>query len=101
MSKFSFKRSELPARPPTGSVRTAFSRYLLAKHGGRYRQVLRQNRARAEARNLHPQLAASSAERPTEEPMVGIVGGGFAGLFAGIILQSLGIECELFESSNR
>lgn len=37
----------------------------------------------------------------TDGPPVGIVGGGFAGLFAGLILQSLDIEFELFESSDR
>lgn len=36
-----------------------------------------------------------------EKPLVGIIGGGFAGIYAGLILQSLGIEFEIFESSDR
>lgn len=36
-----------------------------------------------------------------DKPLVGIIGGGFAGIYAGLILQSLGIEFEIFESSDR
>ena len=33
--------------------------------------------------------------------MVGIIGGGVAGLYAGLMLQSIGVEFELFEKSTR
>lgn len=36
-----------------------------------------------------------------KKPLVGIIGGGFAGMYAGLILQSLDIEFEIFESSDR
>ena len=38
---------------------------------------------------------------PLDKTTVGIVGGGFAGLYAGLLLQSLGIDCEIFEASER
>ena len=38
---------------------------------------------------------------PKDKTTVGIFGGGFAGMYAGLILQSLDIDCELFEASER
>jgi monoamine oxidase len=101
MSYLSFKPSFSPAPIASGSLRTAFARFLLANHGAPYHAAVSANRTRAHAHRLHAQLAAASPSRTSEEPMVGIVGGGFAGLFSGLILQSLGIGCEVFERSDR
>jgi monoamine oxidase len=95
MSYLSFKRANVQPHGhhgKAGTLRSAFSRWLLENHGDAYRQTLAQQRGRAPGLRLK----ASAAE-----PMVGIAGGGFAGLFAGLILQSLGIGCEVFEGSDR
>ncbi len=84
-----------------GSVRRAFSKWLIDKYGGNYQSALKTQRSRKEASSLRASLSASPEDRGVKEPMVGIVGGGFAGLFSGLILQSLGIECEIFESTDR
>ncbi len=99
MSKFTFKSPV--TRSASQGIRSAFSDWLLTNHGGTYRDVLQAHRARPAASLLRTRLANCSPQAPTAVPMVGIVGGGFAGLFAGLILQSLGIGCELFESSDR
>lgn len=84
-----------------GSLRSAYSDWILANHGGRYRRVVQANRTRPTALRFGAELSEATPESPTDQPLVGIVGGGFAGLFAGLILQSLGIEFEIFESSDR
>ncbi len=101
MSYLSFKPTAASAPAAAGSLRSAFSNWLLANHGATYRATVSQHRSRANAARFHAQFSASSPSKPSEEPLVGIVGGGFAGLFSGLILQSLGIGCEVFESSDR
>jgi len=52
--------------------------------------------------STYRKLIASGTDRNIKEkPLIGIIGGGFAGMYAGLILQSLGIEFEIFESSDR
>ncbi len=100
MSFLSFKPTDATV-PATGkSVRSAFSQWLLANYGADYRITIKNNSQRPNARLFNGVLQSASTHNPTE-PLVGIVGGGFAGLFSGIILQSLGIGCEIFESSAR
>jgi len=89
------------ATPNVGSLRSAFSRWVLANHGSDYRSTVGRQRSREQAQRFLREFEDCSPENSTKDPMVGIVGGGFAGLFAGLILQSLGIEFELFERSNR
>ena len=101
MSYLSFKPTASPAPASAGSLRSAFSRWLLANHGGSYRAAVSAHRSRANATQLNAHFSSCSPSKPSEEPLVGIVGGGFAGLFSGLILQSLGIGCEVFESSDR
>src|SRR5262245_22234183 len=91
-----------PPRPTRhgGSLGAAFSRWILANHGADYRAAVEAQRQRAAGLRASrganaKQLSASGAAQ------VGIIGGGFAGMFAGLILQSLGIECEVFEASER
>jgi len=83
-----------------GSVKKAFSEWLLENYGSEYKKVLQKQRSRKEATHFKSQLEGPPT-RAIQEPMVGIVGGGFAGMYAGLILQSLGIECEVFEGSER
>ncbi|MCZ6674828.1 MAG: FAD-dependent oxidoreductase, partial [Verrucomicrobia bacterium] len=87
--------------PLSGTLRSAFSRWLLANAGSSYRREITRQGSRQNANNFNQIISSSSQSNPTAEPLVGIVGGGFAGLYAGLILQSLGIESELFESSDR
>lgn len=100
-NSLSSKSASEPAPSSSGTLRTEFSRWLLANHGANYRKEVERQRARSNADHFHDGIAAASPSCPTEEPLVGIVGGGFAGLYAGLILQSLGIESEVFESSDR
>src|SRR5689334_17213962 len=99
MSYLSFK-SSLPAEPAAGSLRSAFARWLLANHGSAHRATKHRHHTRANARRFKQELDTSTREQTTGRPLVGIIGGGFAGLFSGLLLQSLGIECEIFESSD-
>lgn len=101
MSYYTFKPSNTPAPVSAGSARSAFSRWLLANHGSSYFATVEKHRSRPNAGRFQQDFSADSPATPTAEPLVGIVGGGFAGLFAGLLLQSLGIECEVFESSDR
>ena len=100
MSQFTFKPSHAAARPGARGVRSAFARWILANHGSELRAArqehIQQRQAKAARLKAPPPGAVDS-----KEPLVGIVGGGFAGLFSGLILQSLGIESEVFESSDR
>ncbi|WP_431825166.1 FAD-dependent oxidoreductase [Burkholderia sp. F1] len=84
-----------------GSLGAAFSRWILANRGADYRAAIEAQRARAAEVRATRGAAAYRLTAKADAPQVGIVGGGFAGMFAGLILQSLGIEFELFESSDR
>jgi len=84
-----------------GSVRKAFSAWLIENYGTSYLSEIKKQRSRKEAQHLKRTISASPTDRKSQVPVVGIVGGGFAGLYSGLMLQSLGIECEVFESSNR
>ena len=100
MSYLSFnpeKKSSKTVKKRSGSVRKAFSEWLIETYGSEYEKTLNNQRSRKKATSLR----ASVTSEESKEPMVGIVGGGFAGLYAGLILQSLNIECEVFESSDR
>ncbi|WP_426172713.1 FAD-dependent oxidoreductase [Massilia sp. TWR1-2-2] len=101
MSYFTFKRADASVHRNAGSLRSAFSQWLLQNHGGHYRAKVGAQRARVQARQFQSHLAAAAPGATAQIPLVGIVGGGFAGLYAGLMLQSLGIGCELFESSER
>lgn len=74
---------------------------MLANYGSDYRSTVGIQRSRENAQRFSQEFETCSPEHPTEQARVGIIGGGFAGLFAGLILQSLGIKCELFERSDR
>ncbi len=101
MSYLSFKATSAAAPAKAGTLRGAFSQWILTNHGVNYRIGLQQQRSRKQAQRFKAEMESSTHENPSSIPMVGIVGGGFAGLFSGLILQSLGIECEVFESSER
>lgn len=103
MSYLLFRGNEAepsPEKPVRAGMRRAFSSWLLKKYGKDYQETLKQQRARPVNARLGADLGRAAKGKPAE-PMVGIVGGGFAGMYAGLILQSLGIEFEVFESSDR
>ena len=96
MSYFSFSpesKSTKESAKVKGSVKRAFSEWIIKNYGSDYKKEVRKQKT-ARSRSKAPSLS-------TEETTVGIIGGGFAGMYAGLILQSLDIECEIFESSNR
>lgn len=79
----------------------AMSEWLLTNYGDSYLTEVERQRSRNSAQFFKAKISAAAESNTTDIPLVGIVGGGFAGLYAGLILQSLGIECELFESTDR
>ena len=105
MSYLPFQSGRRPsskrAKKSSGSVRKAFSQWLIDNYGENYQTELKKQRSRKQAGKFKQALETPQSLRGVQAPMVGIVGGGFAGLYAGLILQSLGIECEVFEGSDR
>ncbi|MFK7783582.1 MAG: FAD-dependent oxidoreductase [Crocinitomicaceae bacterium] len=101
MSFLSFKSAPKGANQSNGTLKNAFSNWLLSNHGSDYLSEVAKQRKRPNAGKFKSAFEAANENNRTKEPLVGIVGGGFAGLFSGLILQSLGIEFELFESSDR
>lgn len=100
MSYLSFRQEKSKSiinHKKQGSIKNAFAEWLIKNHGETYLETIQQQRNREKANYF--KAAISSQEK--KEPLVGIVGGGFAGLYAGLILQSLEIEFEIFESSKR
>lgn len=93
--------TQIPPLPRGKGIRSEFSKWLLTNYGHAYRHELQKQRLRVHAGQFKQQLSSANPTNPTDIPVVGIVGGGFCGLYAGLILQSLGIECEVFESTNR
>lgn len=77
-----------------GSVKRAFSDWIIENYGSDYLESLGKLQSSKGAKRFKAGLESG-------EPMVGIVGGGFAGMYAGLILQSLGIESQIFEGTDR
>lgn len=98
MSYLHLDPNQIRRRKAKGSARKAFSDYLLENYGDTYQATLvEQIKAKREAAD-GPEGETAPGEGPIT---VGIIGGGFAGMYAGLILQSLGIEFEVFEASDR
>jgi monoamine oxidase len=105
MSYLSFKSGKIKSNinkiakeQAKGSVKRAFSQWIIDKHGKSYTKELNNQRFKNKGQRFK-----SIFFNPTEKakiPAVGIIGGGFAGLYSGLILQSLGIEFEVFEASD-
>lgn len=81
-----------------GSARKAYAEWLIKNYGSEYLEKLKKQRSDKKFSLLRKRI---NARDRSDTPLVGIVGGGFAGMYAGIILQSLGIEFEIFEASDR
>ncbi len=84
-----------------GSVKRAFSDWILENYGQDYKETVKRQRAfkrSDQAKKLKEQYPGKIDDNV---PTVGIIGGGFAGMYAGLILQSLGIESQVFEASQR
>ncbi len=99
MSYLSFKpgpsrkgSENLKQSKPQGSVKKAFSQWILENYGKDYRKEINRQRS-LKKKGYKPE--------DKDQATVGIIGGGFAGLYSGLILQSLGIESEVFEASDR
>lgn len=78
------------------SAKQAFSEFILKNYGKNYTREIKQQRTQKVSRTL-----LTSLQDPLDKTTVGIIGGGFAGMYAGLLLQSLGIDCEIFEASER
>lgn len=89
-------KSARPIKDSARSVKKAFSDFIIQNYGNDYLQTLEKQRAQKAPNKLLEKL-----NDPLDETAVGIIGGGFAGMYAGLILQSLDIECEIFEASER
>lgn len=89
-----------PVPPAKPNMRKAFSAWLIKKYGTDYIQTLQQQRGNT-SRLMRSSGFNLAAKETATQPVVGIAGGGFAGMYAGLILQSLGIEFEIFENSDR
>jgi monoamine oxidase len=99
MSYLSGKPSKLNLRKKSKSSRSAkkaFSDWIIKNHGADYVKELKKQRLRKAPDKLLKKLSD-----PLDKTTIGIIGGGFAGLYAGLILQSLDIDCEIFEASER
>ncbi|MBC8754986.1 FAD-dependent oxidoreductase [Kordia sp. YSTF-M3] len=104
MSYLSFhpgNKSSDKGKKTKGSVRKAFSDYIIKNHGDDYKETLLKQRSKTDKIGLIKKQIIEVADPADKKPLVGIIGGGFAGLYAGLILQSLGIEFEIFEASDR
>ncbi len=104
MSYLNFDLEDISPEKPkkkAGSVRRAFSNWLLENYGEEYQVEIEKQRGRKEASFFEADFEPLPTAPKPKVPRVGIVGGGFAGLYSGLILQSLGIECEVFEGSDR
>ena len=100
MSYFSFDHHTTQSvRSGRGTLRSAATDWLLRNYGADYKKVCSLNRQREHADKFRSRLEAIS--QPDDTPLVGIIGAGFAGLFAGLILQSLDIPFEILESTDR
>ena len=78
------------------SAKKAFSDYIIKNNGSEYLRKLKKQR-----KQKAPKKLLDSLKDPLDSTTVGIIGGGFAGLYAGLILQSLDVDCEIYEASDR
>jgi len=78
------------------SVKKTLSDWIIKHHGEQYKTNLTKQRSAKRPEELEAKLCD-----PSDDTKVGIIGGGFAGMYSGLILQSLGIDCEIFEASDR
>lgn len=78
------------------SVREAYEDWIIENYGEEYTSELQRLRDKVIHENLQADFTGDG-----DEPVVGIVGGGLAGLYAGLMLQSLDIEFEIFEKTDR
>ncbi|WP_046745238.1 flavin monoamine oxidase family protein [Kordia zhangzhouensis] len=104
MSYLSFhpgNRSSDKGKKVKSSVRRAFSDWIIENYGEDYKETLQKQRRKTESIGLLKERIVDVSTTEEPKPLVGIIGGGFAGMYAGLILQSLGIEFEIFEASNR
>ncbi|WP_298421286.1 FAD-dependent oxidoreductase [uncultured Kordia sp.] len=104
MSYLSFQPGNISpgkGKKKKGSVRRAFSDWIIKNYGEEYKETLLKQRSEIENIGLLKEQIIEVSDDTEKKPLVGIIGGGFAGMYAGLILQSLGIEFEIFEASNR
>ncbi|WP_298516299.1 FAD-dependent oxidoreductase [uncultured Kordia sp.] len=84
-----------------GTVRKAFSDWIIQNYGDDYKETLLKQRSDVKNIGLLKEQIIEVKDDTQKKPLVGIIGGGFAGMYAGLILQSLDIEFEIFEASDR
>jgi len=78
------------------TLREAYQNWVIENHGEEYTDELK----RLQEKDIQEDLKAHFTG-DSDQPVVGIIGGGVAGLYAGLMLQSLDIEFEIFEKTNR
>lgn len=88
------KNSSDPSESLT--LREAYEDWVIENHGEEYTDELKRLQEKAIQEDLKAHFTGDS-----DQPVVGIIGGGVAGLYAGLMLQSLDIEFDIFEKTNR
>ena len=78
------------------TLREAYEDWIIENHGEQYTDELKRLQEKAIQEDLQAHFTGDS-----DQPVVGIIGGGIAGLYAGLMLQSLDIEFDIFEKTNR
>ncbi len=78
------------------TLREAYQNWVIENHGEEYTNELERLQEKSIQKDLQAHFTGDS-----DKPVVGIIGGGVAGLYAGLMLQSLDIEFEIFEKTNR
>ena len=78
------------------TLREAYEDWVIENHGEEYTDELKRLQEKAIQEDLQAHFTGDS-----DQPVVGIIGGGVAGLYAGLMLQSLDIEFDIFEKTNR
>lgn len=78
------------------SVREAYEDWVIENYGEEYTEEIQRLQDKSIQKDLQSHFTGD-----TDTPVVGIIGGGIAGLYAGLLLQSLDIEFEIFEKTDR
>ncbi len=96
ISSFYFTSCKSEKENELKSARKTYSDWIIKNHGQEYTKELE----RLQNKKIHSELKSQITEN-SNTPVVGIIGGGITGLYAGLMLQSIGVEFEIFEKSDR
>lgn len=90
------EKKKISESSDAASVREAYEDWVIENYGEEYTKEIQRLQDKSIQKDLQSHFTGDS-----DTPVVGIIGGGISGLYAGLLLQSLGIEFEIFEKSDR